>query len=177
MNSFHVFKCTNGDDEPFDEVCQFFKTKICLPATFLGGLNLMKGFSLHYKIHTLCFTQFTIHESLPDSKLFSSLLRLMRYRVVLKTPQNADSRSFACRARIVSGDLTARRLRRRRMEATERTTAFPQTTPSPGGPTTLETVDIVVLVVYFLLILAVGFWVSLSGLATRFPAKKRLDSM
>lgn len=48
------------------------------------------------------------------------------------------------------------------MEVTERTTAFPQTTSSPGGQTTLETVDIVVLVVYFLLILAVGFWVSLS---------------
>lgn len=30
----------------------------------------------------------------------------------------------------------------------------------PGGSTTLGTVDIVVLVVYFLLILAVGFWVS-----------------
>lgn len=30
----------------------------------------------------------------------------------------------------------------------------------PGGSATLDTVDIVVLVVYFLLILAVGFWVS-----------------
>lgn len=60
---------------------------------------------------------------------------------------------------------------RRRMEATEKTTAFPQTTSSPGGQATLETVDIVVLVIYFLLILAVGFWVSLSRLATYFPVK------
>lgn len=32
--------------------------------------------------------------------------------------------------------------------------------PSPGTGTTLVTVDIVVLVAYFLLVLAVGFWVS-----------------
>lgn len=30
----------------------------------------------------------------------------------------------------------------------------------PGTPTTLGTVDIVVLVVYFVLVLAVGLWVS-----------------
>lgn len=35
-------------------------------------------------------------------------------------------------------------------------------TEPPGGPTTLQTVDIVVLVIYFLLILAVGFWVRTS---------------
>ncbi|XP_042360808.1 sodium/myo-inositol cotransporter 2 [Plectropomus leopardus] len=34
----------------------------------------------------------------------------------------------------------------------------PPPSPSPGGVTTLGTVDIVVLVVYFLLVLAVGFW-------------------
>lgn len=36
----------------------------------------------------------------------------------------------------------------------------PSPSPSPGDRTTLVTVDIVVLVVYFLLVLAVGFWVS-----------------
>ncbi|XP_029014930.1 sodium/myo-inositol cotransporter 2 [Betta splendens] len=37
-------------------------------------------------------------------------------------------------------------------------TMGPSPSPSPGNPSTLGTVDIVVLVVYFLLILAVGFW-------------------
>lgn len=38
------------------------------------------------------------------------------------------------------------------------------TSPAPSGVTaTLAVVDIVVLVVYFLLILAVGVWVSLEG--------------
>lgn len=40
----------------------------------------------------------------------------------------------------------------------EATSMPPSPTPSPGGKTTLGTVDIVVLVVYFLLVLAVGFW-------------------
>lgn len=39
----------------------------------------------------------------------------------------------------------------------------PSSSPPPGGRTSLETVDIVVLVVYFLLVLAVGFWVSTEG--------------
>lgn len=59
------------------------------------------------------------------------------------------------------------RLCRKRTEGTERTTMSPKPTSSSGGQTTLETVDIVVLVIYFLLILAVGLWVSLSSLATR----------
>lgn len=59
------------------------------------------------------------------------------------------------------------RLCRKRMEGTEMTTMSPKPTSPSGGQTTLETVDIVVLVIYFLLILAVGFWVSLSSLATR----------
>lgn len=61
------------------------------------------------------------------------------------------------------------------MEGTEMTTMSAKPTPSSGGQTTLETVDIVVLVIYFLLILAVGFWVSLSSLATRlFSCQKSL---
>lgn len=61
------------------------------------------------------------------------------------------------------------------MEGTEMTTMSPKPTPSSGGQSTLETVDIVVLVIYFLLILAVGFWVSLSSLATRlFSCQKSL---
>lgn len=40
------------------------------------------------------------------------------------------------------------------------TSMAPSPSPSPGNRTTLVTVDIVVLVVYFLLILAVGFWVG-----------------
>lgn len=39
----------------------------------------------------------------------------------------------------------------------------PSPSPPPGGRTGLEIVDIVVLVVYFLLVLAVGFWVSTVG--------------
>lgn len=47
------------------------------------------------------------------------------------------------------------------------TSMAPSPSPSPGNQTTLVTVDIVVLVVYFLLILAVGFWVSTGGGMTR----------
>lgn len=36
----------------------------------------------------------------------------------------------------------------------------PSTSPSPGHGSTLDTVDIVVLVIYFLLVLGVGLWVS-----------------
>lgn len=43
-------------------------------------------------------------------------------------------------------------------------TSMPPTSSAPSGVTaTLAVVDIVVLVVYFLLILAVGIWVSLEG--------------
>lgn len=45
----------------------------------------------------------------------------------------------------------------------EGTTMATSSPPSPGGSTALGTVDIVVLVVYFLVILAVGFWVSEGG--------------
>lgn len=45
-------------------------------------------------------------------------------------------------------------------ESRQGTSMPPSPSPSPGGTTTLATVDIVVLVVYFLLILAVGLWVS-----------------
>ena len=50
-----------------------------------------------------------------------------------------------------------------RMDRTEvpQGTSMPTSpSPPPGGRTTLATVDIVVLVVYFVLVLAVGFWVS-----------------
>lgn len=40
------------------------------------------------------------------------------------------------------------------------TTSSPSTQAPPRVGSTLATVDIVVLVVYFLLVLAVGFWVS-----------------
>lgn len=43
------------------------------------------------------------------------------------------------------------------------TSMAPSPSPSPGKQATLVTVDIVVLVVYFLIILAVGFWVSTGG--------------
>ncbi|XP_031168325.1 sodium/myo-inositol cotransporter 2 isoform X1 [Sander lucioperca] len=43
-------------------------------------------------------------------------------------------------------------------ESRQGTSMPPSPSPSPGGTTTLATVDIVVLVVYFLLILAVGLW-------------------
>lgn len=47
------------------------------------------------------------------------------------------------------------------MEVSQGTNVPPSSSPPrPGDRTTLVTVDIVVLVVYFLLILAVGFWVS-----------------
>lgn len=40
------------------------------------------------------------------------------------------------------------------------TSMTPSTSPAPETKHTLVTVDIVVLVVYFLLVLAVGIWVS-----------------
>ncbi|XP_032392632.1 sodium/myo-inositol cotransporter 2 isoform X2 [Etheostoma spectabile] len=43
-------------------------------------------------------------------------------------------------------------------ESRQGTSMPPSPSPSPGGTTTLGTVDIVVLVVYFLLVLAVGLW-------------------
>nr|XP_046272267.1 sodium/myo-inositol cotransporter 2 [Scatophagus argus] len=43
-------------------------------------------------------------------------------------------------------------------EAPQGTSVPPSPTPPPGGRAVLVTVDIVVLVVYFLLVLAVGFW-------------------
>lgn len=47
------------------------------------------------------------------------------------------------------------------MEVSQGTNVPPSSSPPrPEDRTTLGTVDIVVLVVYFLLILAVGFWVS-----------------
>lgn len=47
------------------------------------------------------------------------------------------------------------------MEVSQGTNMPPYTALPPGDRTTLVTVDIVVLVLYFLLILAVGFWVSI----------------
>uniref|UniRef100_A0A667ZBA4 Sodium/myo-inositol cotransporter 2 n=1 Tax=Myripristis murdjan TaxID=586833 RepID=A0A667ZBA4_9TELE len=43
------------------------------------------------------------------------------------------------------------------------TSMLPSSSPSPGVQTTLGTVDIVVLVVYFVLVLAVGLWVSVGA--------------
>lgn len=54
-----------------------------------------------------------------------------------------------------------------RMETTEgplRTSMPPSPSPPTGGKATLVTVDIVVLVIYFVLVLAVGFWVSKTSL-------------
>lgn len=47
------------------------------------------------------------------------------------------------------------------MEVSQGTNMPPSTAPPRGDRTVLGTVDIVVLVLYFLLILAVGFWVSI----------------
>lgn len=47
------------------------------------------------------------------------------------------------------------------MEVSQGTNMPPSTAPPRVDRTALGTVDIVVLVVYFLLILAVGFWVSI----------------
>lgn len=46
------------------------------------------------------------------------------------------------------------------VQARQGTSMPPSPSPSPGVTSTLVTVDIVVLVVYFLMILAVGLWVS-----------------
>lgn len=46
------------------------------------------------------------------------------------------------------------------VQARQGTSMPPSPSPSPGVTSTLGTVDIVVLVVYFLTILAVGLWVS-----------------
>lgn len=56
-----------------------------------------------------------------------------------------------------------------RMETTEGpvgTSMPPSPSPPTGGKATLVTVDIVVLVIYFVLVLAVGFWVSKTGLCS-----------
>lgn len=49
------------------------------------------------------------------------------------------------------------------MEGHQMTSTPPTSSAPPGITATLAVVDIVVLVVYFLLILAVGIWVSLDG--------------
>jgi branched-subunit amino acid ABC-type transport system permease component len=54
------------------------------------------------------------------------------------------------------------------MATTQGTTVPPSQSPGLGVPT-LVTIDIVVLVVYFLLVLAVGLWVSRSKFGKRHP--------
>lgn len=49
------------------------------------------------------------------------------------------------------------------METHQVTSVPPTSSAPPGVMATLAAVDIVVLVVYFLLILAVGFWVGTEG--------------